>query len=179
MVFLWFSLVSLWYSYGHPLVRLWFSHGFPKYSDGIPTIFFHGFPRCSHHIPMVCRRPRGPRWLTEALCRLTERPRGSPWLTEALRRLTEAWRTCTAAVMWILGLSGGRCRGVPLSRCAGVPVMAVVYQYTGVPMLPLISLWFPFSCPICLLELSYNFLQLPYGCLRFPAGFPIGFPLIS
>ena len=56
--------------------------------------------------------------------------------------------------------------------------MAVVYQCTGVPMLPLISLWFPFSCPICLLELSYNFLQLPYGCLRFPAGFPIGFPLI-
>ena len=33
-----------------------------------------------------------------------------------------------------------RCAGVLLRKCAGVPVIAVVYQYTGVPMLPLISL---------------------------------------
>ena len=76
-----------------------------------------------------------------------------------------------AAVMWILGLSWGRCPGVPLSRCAGVPVMAVVYQYTGVPMLPLISLWFPFDCPMCLPELSYDFLQLPIFPFQFPRMF--------
>ncbi len=79
---------------------------------------------------MVCQRPRGPRWLTEALRRLTERPRGSPWLTEALRRLTEAWRICTGA--GDNGVGGGGPRsggswacagaGVLVCRCAGVLV---------------------------------------------------------
>ena len=32
------------------------------------------------------------------------------------------------------------CADVQACRCASVPVMAVVYQYTGVPMLLLISL---------------------------------------
>ena len=32
------------------------------------------------------------------------------------------------------------CADVQVYRCASVPVMAVVYQYTRVPMLPLISL---------------------------------------
>ena len=32
------------------------------------------------------------------------------------------------------------CAAVQVCRCASVSVMAVVYQYTGVPMLPLISL---------------------------------------
>ena len=29
---------------------------------------------------------------------------------------------------------------VQVCKCAGVPVIALVYQYTGVPILPLISL---------------------------------------
>ena len=53
MVFLSFSLVFLWYSYGLPLVRLWFSYGFAWYSDGIPIIFFHGSPMVFLGVPSV------------------------------------------------------------------------------------------------------------------------------
>ena len=71
-----------------------------------------------------------------------------------------------AAVRWILGLCWGRCDGMPLCRCAGVHVCRCAGDRGGVPIyrratLPLISLEFPFNCSMCLLELSYDFLQLP------------------
>ena len=53
MVFLSFSLVFLWYSYGLPLVRLWFSYGFARDSEGIPIVFFHGFPMVCLGVPNV------------------------------------------------------------------------------------------------------------------------------
>ena len=53
MVFILFSLVILWYSYGLPLGRLWFSDGFAWYSDGVPIVFFYGFPMVFLGVPNV------------------------------------------------------------------------------------------------------------------------------
>ena len=142
---------------------------------------------------MVCKKTGGPRWLLEPWQRLTARPRGSPWLMEVLRRLTEGWRTCTGAGDNGVGGGGPRSAQVdpgpvlgPVSwyaavqvcRCASVPVIVVVYQYTGVQYFR----WFRYDFPSIVFCVCYNhpmiFFSSPYVCLRLPI-VCLWFPMFS
>ena len=159
--FLSFLMLFLWSSFGSPMIFiLWFCSVFRWNSYNILPWFSYGFPKCSQRIPMVCQRPRGPQWLTEALQRLTERPIGSPWLTEALRRLTEAWRIRAGA--GDNGVGGGGPRsggswacagaGILVCRCAGVQVGRWSRWCTNIPVCNA-----SVDCAMISFQLSYVF----------------------
>ena len=140
------------YSYGIPIIFIWYSYGFSMVFLGVPMVFLwysYGLPKTQ--TPTVTDGS-----LTETDGSLTD-THGSEGQWSRRR-----W----AAVRWILGLCWGRCPGMPLCRCAGVHVCRCAGDRGGVPIcrratLSLISLEVPFNCCMCLLELSYDFLQLP------------------
>jgi hypothetical protein len=67
----------------------------------------------------------------------------------------------------------------PVCMCAGVPVLAVVYQYTGVQHFR----WFRYNFPSIVLCVCWNYPMISFSspnvCLRPPLGFPNGFVMIS
>ena len=117
MVLSWFSLVLPSYSYGLPKTQR------PTVTDGSLT-------ETDRKIQRVAVTDGS---LTETDGRLTDtHGSGDNGVSGGGPRSGGSWTFAGAGVLVC------RCAGVPVCKCTGVPVIAVVYQYTGVPILPLI-----------------------------------------